>query len=181
MTTRVAETCRWSLTYSLIQLLTDLLVYLLTYSFNYLATYLLTHSITSSLTHSLTHPLTHSLTHLLTYLVTYLLNYLLACLLTYLLTYSVKQSSTWEANRFSASQVIPRTLWNPKVHYCIHKWLYVIKLYTHTHTHIRVWICWFFKKSYTACARDMEHTSTERVYQIDAVELTHIPYNVCFP
>jgi len=41
-------------------------------------------------------------------------------LLTYLLTYSMEQSPSWEANRFSASQDIPRILWNPKVHYCIH-------------------------------------------------------------
>ena len=37
---------------------------------------------------------------------------------TYLLT---EQSPTWEANRFSASQEIPRILWNPNVHYRIHK------------------------------------------------------------
>ena len=42
-------------------------------------------------------------------------------LLTYLLTYSVQQSPSWESNRFSASQEIPRILWNPKVHYRIHK------------------------------------------------------------
>ena len=33
-------------------------------------------------------------------------------LLTYLLTYSMKQSPSWEANRFSASQEIPPILWN---------------------------------------------------------------------
>ena len=37
------------------------------------------------------------------------------------LTYSMQQSPSWEANLFSASQ-ITRILWNPKVHYRIHKW-----------------------------------------------------------
>jgi hypothetical protein len=42
-------------------------------------------------------------------------------LLTYLLTHSMEHSPSWEANRLSASQEIPRILWNPKVHYRTHK------------------------------------------------------------
>ena len=33
----------------------------------------------------------------------------------------MEQSSSWEANWFSASQEIPLILWNPKVHCRIHK------------------------------------------------------------
>ena len=39
----------------------------------------------------------------------------------HLLTYSMVQSPSWEANRFAASQEIPRISRNPKVHYSTHK------------------------------------------------------------
>ena len=38
-----------------------------------------------------------------------------------LLTHSMVQRPSWEANWLAASQEIPRILWNPKVHYRIHK------------------------------------------------------------
>jgi len=49
---------------------------------------------------------------------------------TCLVTYSLEQSPSWEANRFSASQEIPRIFWNPKVHYVNHKCLTVPERYT---------------------------------------------------
>ena len=39
----------------------------------------------------------------------------------YFLTSSIEQSTSLEANQFSASQQIPRILWNPQVHKGIHK------------------------------------------------------------
>ena len=46
---------------------------------------------------------------------------ILTYLLTYLLTYSMVQSPSWEANRFAASQEIPRISRNPNVHSRTHK------------------------------------------------------------
>ena len=40
---------------------------------------------------------------------------------TYLLTHSMQHSPSWEADQSAASQEIACILWNPKVHYHIHK------------------------------------------------------------
>jgi len=38
-------------------------------------------------------------------------------ILTYLLIYFMAQNPSWEANRLSASQEIPHSLWDPRVHF----------------------------------------------------------------
>jgi hypothetical protein len=46
----------------------------------------------------------------------------------------MKQSPSWETNRFAASQEIPSILWNPNVNYRIHKCLPPVSILRHINT-----------------------------------------------
>ena len=66
----------------------------------------------------------------------------------YLLTHSTDHSLSWENNRFSSSQVIPRNLWNPNVTNTCHLFVSWARSIQSMHPHYTTWRSILFSLSH---------------------------------
>jgi hypothetical protein len=98
-----------------------------------------------------------------------------------LLTYSTQRSPSWETNRFSASQEIPRILWNPNVHHLIHKSPPPVPIFsqrTRISVHVRDFLCKRFVTRYVFTMRSCLHLAHPPSWRTTPCRLSSTAYSL---
>jgi len=96
----------------------------------------------------------------------------------------MEQSPSWEARQFSASQEIPRILWNPKVHYRIQNSLQSVSILSqinpiHTPRPTSCRSLEYFKMLNCTKLNDFKPSDYFMYHQVRRSENPHSAYKMC--